>query len=96
MALRPLSDYLIVKPLTEEAVTKSGIVLPDTIDKEKAEKGEVMFAGPGKTLDNGQVAPMAVKIGDKVMFKKYAPDELKIDGVDYLVIRESDVMLVIE
>lgn len=96
MAIRPLSDYLIVKPISEEMVTKSGIVLPDTMDKEKAEQGEIVHTGPGKRLDNGQVVAPEVKIGDKVMFKKYAPDEIKIDGVEYLVIRESDVMLIIE
>ncbi len=96
MTLKPLSDYLIVKPLSVETVTSSGIVIPDTIDKEKAEKGEVIFAGPGKRLDNGQIAPMDVKVGNVVMFKKYAPDEIKVEGVEYLVIRESDVMLIIE
>lgn len=96
MTLRPLSDYLIVKPFTDEAVTKSGIVLPDTIDKEKSEKGEVISAGPGKRMENGAVAPMEVKVGDKVMFKKYSPDEIKVEGVEYLVIRESDVMLIVE
>ncbi|HRH32963.1 MAG TPA: co-chaperone GroES [bacterium] len=96
MSLKPIADYLIVKPLTEEMVTISGIVLPDTIDKEKTEKGEVVFAGPGKRLENGQIAAMEVKVGDKVMFKKYAPDEIKVEGIDYLVIRESDVMLIIE
>ncbi len=96
MTIKPLSDYLIVKPLTEDMVTASGIVLPDTIDKEKAEKGEVIFVGPGKKLENGNLCPLEVKVGDKVMFKKYAPDEIKIDGVEYLVIRESDVMLIIE
>ena len=96
MILKPLSDYLIVKPLSVETVTSSGIVIPDTIDKEKAEKGEVVFAGSGKRLDNGQIAPMDVKVGNVVMFKKYAPDEIKVEGVEYLVIRESDVMLIIE
>lgn len=96
MMIKPLADYLIVRPLTEDTVTASGIVLPDTIDKEKTEKGEVVFAGPGRILDSGSVSPMSVKVGDKVMFKKYAPDEIKIEGEEYLVIRESDVMLVIE
>lgn len=96
MTVRPLSDYIIVKPLTDEMVTNSGIVLPDTMDKEKAEKGEVMFVGPGRQLENGAIAPMKVSVGNKVMFKKYAPDEIKIDGNEYLVIRESDVILVIE
>lgn len=96
MNLKPLSDYLIIKPLADETVTKSGIVLPDTVDKEKPEKGEVVAAGPGKMLENGQIAPLSVAVGQKVMFRKYAPDEIKVDGQDYLVIRESDVMLIIE
>ena len=96
MNLKPLADYLIIKPISEEAITKSGIVLPDTIDKEKPEKGEVVATGPGKLLDNGNLASMSVKVGDKVMFRKYSPDEIKVEGVDYLVIRESDVMLIIE
>jgi chaperonin GroES len=96
MNLKPLADYLIVKPLEEETITKSGIVLPDTVDKEKPEKGEVVAVGTGKRLENGNIAPMSVKVGDKVMFRKYSPDEIKMDGNDYLVIRESDVMLIIE
>lgn len=96
MNLKPLADYLIIKPMTEESMTKSGIVLPDTIDKEKPEKGEVFAAGPGKRLDNGNLSPMSVKVGDRVMFRKYSPDEIKVDGEEYLVIRESDVMLIIE
>jgi chaperonin GroES len=96
MTLKPLADYLIVRPLAEEAATKSGIVLPETIDKDKPEKGEVVALGPGKRLDNGNLAPISVKVGDKVMFRKYSPDEIKVEGEDYLVIRESDVMLIIE
>lgn len=96
MNLKPLSDHIIVKPMTVETTTKSGIVLPDTIDKEKPEQGEVVAVGPGKLLDSGSLAPVSVKVGQKVMFRKYSPDEIKIDGVDYLVIRESDLMLIIE
>lgn len=96
MNLKPLADYLIIKPLEEETITKSGIVLPDTVDKEKPEKGEVIAMGPGKNLDNGGVAPMSVKVGDKVMFRKYSPDEIKVEGENYLVIREADVMLIIQ
>lgn len=96
MNLKPLSDYLIIKPADEESVTASGIVLPDTTDKEKPERGEVVAMGPGKRQDNGDLAPMSVKVGDVVMFKKYAPDEIKVDGQEYLVIRESDVMLIVE
>ncbi|MFH1583105.1 MAG: co-chaperone GroES [Candidatus Falkowbacteria bacterium] len=96
MKLKPLHDHVIVKPITENEITKSGIVLPDTIDKEKPEKGEVVAVGQGKMLDNGQRVPMGVKVGDKVMFKKYSPDEIKVDGVEYLIISESDILGILE
>ena len=96
MQLRPLGDHVIVKPLKEDEITKSGIVLPDTVDKEKPEKGEVIAIGPGKILDNGQRAAMSVKVGDKVVFKKYSPDEIKIDNEEVLVLNESDIIAVIE
>ncbi|MBU1032968.1 MAG: co-chaperone GroES [Patescibacteria group bacterium] len=96
MKLRPLGDRVIVKPVAEEEVTKSGIILPDTIDKERPEQGEVISVGPGRLLDNGTRAPMSVKIGDKVVFKKYSPDEVKIEDQEYLVISESDIMAVVE
>lgn len=96
MKLKPLGDHVIVKPIVENEVTKSGIVLPDTIDKEKPEKGEVVAVGGGKLLDNGQKAALTVKVGDKVMFKKYSPDEVKIDGVEYLIISEGDILAILE
>jgi len=96
MKLKPLFNNVIVKPSKNEEVTKSGIVLPDTIDKEKPEKGEVVAVGSGKILDNGNVLKMSVKVGDKVMFKKYSPDEVKVDGQDYLVLSEGDIIAVIE
>lgn len=96
MQLKPLHDHVIVKPITENEITKSGIVLPDTVDKEKPEKGEVVAVGEGKLLDSGQRAPMAVKVGDKIMFKKYSPDEIKVEGEEYLVISEGDILVVIE
>jgi chaperonin GroES len=94
--LRPLGDRVIVKPAAKEEMTKTGIILPDTIDKERPEQGEIIAVGPGKLLDNGTRAAVSVKVGDKVVFKKYSPDEVKIDDVEYLVISESDVMAVIE
>lgn len=94
--LRPINDRLIVKALTKEEKTLSGIILPDTASKERPEQGEVIAVGPGRVLDNGSVAPMHVKIGDKVVFKKYAPDEFEIDEKDFLVISESDVLAIIE
>ena len=96
MKLRPLGDRVVVKPLSQDEVTKSGIIMPATVDKERPERGEVIAAGPGKTLDNGTLAPLGVKVGDKIVFKKYSPDEVKIDNEEYLVISESDIMAVIE
>ncbi len=96
MKLKPLHNNVIVKTLSQEEVTKAGIVLPDTVDKEKPEKGEIIAVGPGKSLDNGQLAAMTLKVGDKVVFKKYSPDEIKIDGEDYLVLSESDVIAILE
>ncbi len=95
MKLKPLFNNVIVKASKKEEMTKSGIVLPDA-GQEKPEQGEVMAVGSGKTLDNGQVLPMSVKVGDKVMFKKYSPDEIKIDGEDYLILSEDDVVAIIE
>jgi chaperonin GroES len=94
--LRPLGDRVIVKPVAKEEMSKAGILLPDTVDKERPEQGEVIAVGPGKLLDNGQVAPVSLKIGDKIVFKKYSPDEVKVGDEEYLVISESDVMAVIE
>ena len=96
MHLRPLNDRVIVKAAAKEEKTKSGIVLPDTIDKERPEQGEVIAVGPGRLMENGQRAPMSIKVGDKIVFKKYSPDEVKVDDVECLVIAESDVMAVIE
>lgn len=95
MNVKPLGDRVIIKPIAEDITTKAGIVLPETVEKEKAEKGEVLAVGPGRILDNGQLAPMSVKVGDKVMFKKYSPDEIKIDGQDLLIISESDILAII-
>jgi chaperonin GroES len=95
MKLQPLNDHVIVKPITEDETTKSGIVLPETVDKEKPEKGEVVEVGPGKMLDNGERASMTLKKGDKVIFKKYSPDEINLEDEEYLVLREDDVLAVV-
>jgi chaperonin GroES len=96
MKLKPLTNNVIIKPETGEKETGFGIVLPDTMKKERPEQGEVVAVGPGKTLDNGQTVPCAVKVGDQVVFKKYAPDEIKIDDQDYLIVSESDIVAVLE
>lgn len=94
--LAPLNDKVIVKALDKEKVTESGIVLPDTIDKDRPEQGEVIALGPGKLLENGERQKMSVKVGDKVLFTKYSPNEVKVDEVEYLVISESDILAIIE
>ncbi len=95
MQVNPLSDRVLVKALSEEQATKSGIIIPDTVEKEKPEKGEVVATGPGKLLESGQRAPMTVKPGDKVMFKKYSPDEFTIDGQKLLILEESDILAIL-
>lgn len=96
MNLKPLGDRLIVEPVSVDEVTKAGIILPDTIDKEKPEKGTVLAIGPGRLLESGARLPLEVKVGDSVVFKKYSPDEVKIDDKTYLILSESDIMAVIE
>lgn len=95
MNLKPLHDRVIVKPLKENETTKSGIILPDT-SKEKPERGEVVAAGPGRLLDTGARAEMSVKVGDKILFKKYSPDEIKVDGQEYLILDEREILAIIE
>ncbi len=93
--VRPLNDRVIVKRLPEEEKTKSGIIIPDTA-KEKPQEGEVIAVGNGRILENGQKVPMEVKVGDKVIFGKYAGTEIKIEGEEYLIMREEDILGIIE
>lgn len=92
--LKPLGDRVVVKALQREEVTKSGIVLPDTA-KEKPQEGEILAVGPGRMLDDGKRAEMECKVGDKVVYAKYAGTEVKIDGEEYLVIAERDVLAIV-
>ncbi|OQA38679.1 MAG: 10 kDa chaperonin [Parcubacteria group bacterium ADurb.Bin316] len=96
MKIKPLNDNVVVKPTKENEVTKAGIVLPDTIDKERPEKGEIIAVGEGKILENGQRALMSVKVGDKIIFKKYSPDEIKVDDQEYLILSQNDILAIIE
>ncbi len=91
MKIRPLHDRIIVKRLEEERKTASGIVIPDAA-AEKPSQGEVVFVGPGKTDDSGKLIPMGVKPGDRVLFGKYSGTEFKLDGEDYLHMREDDII----
>lgn len=95
MQVKPLSNRVLVKAVEEAETTKGGIILPANVEKEKPEKGEVIAVGPGKVLDNGNLAPMSLKPGDKVVFKKYSPDEIKVDGQELLILDESDILAVI-
>ncbi len=94
--LQPLSNHLVVKALSREDKTASGIVLPETLTKERPEQGEVIAIGPGKMLDTGSRQAPEVKVGDTVVFKKYGPDEVKIDNVEYLILDESDVLAIVK
>jgi len=95
LKVKPLADRLLVKPLESEEVTPSGIVLPETA-KEKPQKGEVLAAGPGARTEKGDRQGMDVKVGDHVLFAKYGGTEIKIDGEKHLILRESDVLAIIE
>ncbi len=96
MNIKPLSDHILIEPIKEEEKTKSGIFLPDTAQKEKPEQGLVIAVGQGKKTDDGKIVPVSVKTGDKVLFTKYGPNEIKIDGKEYLIAREEDILAVIE
>ncbi len=91
-----MGDHVLVKPLKEEEVTKSGIFLPETADKEKKMEGEVIAVGPGKTLDNGTLSVILVKVGQNVLFKKWGGDEVEIDGEEYKIISADDILAVVE
>ena len=94
MSLKPLNDRVLVKRLESEERTASGLYIPDTA-KEKPSKGEVVAVGPGKHADDGKLVPMVVKVGDMVLFNKYAGTEVKIDGAEHLVMREDDILAII-
>ena len=94
MKLEPLGDKIIVEAVEE--TSKSGFVVPETMDKEKPQRGKVTAAGPGRKGDNGQVIPMNVKVGDVVIFRKYSPDEFKVDGKEFLILAESDVIALVQ
>jgi chaperonin GroES len=95
MAIRPLHDRVIVRRIEEETKTKGGIIIPDTA-KEKPLEGEIIAVGNGRTLEDGTVRPLAVKKGDRILFGKYAGTEVKIEGEEHLILREDDIVGVIE
>ena len=96
MKLTPISDHIVVKPVAAEEKSASGIIIPDTVSKERPERGEVISVGPGRELDTGARSHMDVQPGQIVLFKKYAPDEVKINNEEFLIIRMEDVMAIVE
>ena len=95
MKFRPLQDRVLIRRIEEEEKTKGGIIIPDTA-KEKPMEGEVIAVGTGKLLENGQIRPLAVKAGDKILFGKYSGTEIKIEGEEHLIMREEDILGIIE
>lgn len=93
--IKPLGDRLLVKPISQEEKTESGIIIPDTATKEKPEQGEVLEVGPGAYNEDGDRIPMEVQKGQKVMFSKYGPNEIEVDGETYLLVREKDVLAIV-
>lgn len=96
MNIKPLSDYILIEPIKEEEKTESGILLPETVDKERPEQGKVIAVGPGKKTSSGKIIPMDVKVGQKVLFTKYAPNEIKVDDKEYLIAKQEDILAIIE
>ena len=99
MKVQPLGDRVLVRPITENergTKTKSGIFIPETVEKERAEHGVVMAVGKGKIGDDGKRIPMSVAVGDTVLFTKYGPDEIKVDGKEYFILNESNILAIIE
>jgi chaperonin GroES len=95
MKIKPLQDRILVKRIEEEEKTKGGIIIPDAA-KEKPQEGKVVAVGDGKMLENGQKVALTVKVGDKILFGKYSGSEIKIDGEEHLIMREDDVLGIVE
>ena len=93
-ALSPLGDRVLLKPLAPETVTSFGIIIPDTA-KEKPEQGTVIAVGPGKKTDDGKLVPVSIRVGDRVLFSKYGFDEVKVNGVEYYLVSEANILAVL-
>ncbi|OIP75657.1 co-chaperone GroES [bacterium (Candidatus Gribaldobacteria) CG_4_9_14_3_um_filter_36_15] len=96
MNIKPLSDHILIEPISQEEKTKSGIFLPQTIEKERPEQGKVIAVGPGRRLSSGKRVPMEVKKGNKVLFTKYGPNEIKVGDKEYLIAKEEDILAILE
>jgi len=96
MNIQPLADHVLIEPNKKEEKTASGILLPETMDKERPEQGKVIAVGPGRKTPAGKLIPMEVKVGQKVLFSKYGPNEIKIDGKEYLIAKEENILAIIK
>ena len=96
MIIKPLSDHILIEPVAQEEKTKSGILLPDTADKESPEQGKVIAVGPGAKDETGQIIPMEVKEGDIVLFTKFGPNEIKVEDKEYLIAKQEDILAILE
>ncbi len=94
--INPLRDRVVIKRIEEERTSAGGIVIPDSANNEKPTRGEVCFVGKGMVLDDGKVRPLEVKVGDKVLFGKYTGTEIKIDGQEYVIMREEDILAIVQ
>ena len=96
MRIKPISDHILIEPIKEEEKTKSGILLPDTAEKERPEQGKIIAVGPGKKNKKGEYISLEVKAGDKVLFTKYGPAEIKVEDKEYLIAKEEDILAILE
>jgi chaperonin GroES len=99
MDLKPLGDRVLIEPMSDEDKSKKtagGIIIPDTADKEKSQEGKVLAVGDGRRLENGTLIPVAVKVGDKVLYSKYGPSEFKVGDKEYLIAKEEDILGIIQ
>lgn len=96
MKIKPLSDHILIEPISQEEKTKSGILLPGTAEKERPEQGKVIAVGPGRRLSSGKRIPLEVKKDDKVLFTKYGPNEIKVGDKEYLIAKEEDILAILE
>jgi len=96
MKIKPLSDHILIEPIKEEEKTKTGILLPETVEKEKPEQGRVIAVGPGRKTASGKIVPLSVQPGQKVLFTKYGPNEIKVDDKEYLIAKEEDILAIVE
>ena len=95
MKIKPIADHILIEPIKEEEKTKSGILLPDTAERERPEQGKIIAVGPGKKTKKGEYIPLEVKPGDKVLFTKYGPTEIKVEDKEYLIAKEEDILAIL-